>query len=133
MSRTVRGILYGAAVVLAVSLVGSAASQTLGFDYSVLAPVSVVVYVAVGVYVGLRARVSEAAIAGAAVGLIDATLGWGISWLIGPGRPQAGEAITLLGWFNTTFFVALLSAAGAALGAWLVHRRRRRRASAQVR
>jgi hypothetical protein len=127
MSRTVRGMLYGGAAVLALSLIGSLASQTLGFEYSLLAPVSLIVYVAIGAYVGLGARVSQAAIVGAVVGLIDATLGWAISWVIGPGRPEVGEAITFLGWFNTALFVGLLSAAGAALGAWIAHRRRRRR------
>ena len=129
MSRAVRGILYGGAAVLAISALGSVAARMLGFEYSLLTPVSLVAYVAVGAYVGLRARVSQAAIVGAVVGVIDATLGWAISWAIGPGRPQAGEAISALGLFNTAVFVALLSAASAALGAWIVHRRRRHRAA----
>jgi hypothetical protein len=129
MSRTVRGILLGGAAVLAIAFAGSVASRTLGFDYSLVAPISIAVSVAIGVYVGLGGRVSQAAIAGGTVGVIDATLGWAISWAIGPGRPQPGEAITFLGAFNTTLFVALLYAAGAALGAWLIHRRRRRRAA----
>lgn len=132
MSRTVRGVLGGGVVVLAVALLGSVASQQLGFEYALLAPISLVVYAAVGVYVGMRGRVSQAALAGAAVGLIDASLGWAISYAIGPGRPEVGEAITFLGLFNTAAFVAALSAACAALGAWVVHRRRRRR-STQVR
>jgi hypothetical protein len=67
---------------------------------------------------------------GALIGAIDATAGWAITWLIGPGQPQAGERITLLGLFNTTLFVAVLVAAVAAIGAWLTRRVRRGRSAA---
>jgi hypothetical protein len=126
MSRTVRGTLYGAVAVLALDTIGALASRTLGFEYAMLAPISFLLYAATGAYVGLTERVSRAVIAGAVVGVIDATLGWAISWVIGPGQPQAGERITLFGLFNTALFVAVLSAVGAAIGAWLARWARRR-------
>jgi hypothetical protein len=129
MSRTIRGTLYGAAAVLALAAMGSLASRAVGFDYALLTPVSLLIFAAVGAYVGATERVSRAAIVGAVVGVIDATVGWAIAWVIGPGRPQADERITLLGLFNTAFFVALLAAAGAAVGAWLMKRVRRRSAA----
>ena len=127
MSRTVRGIVYGAAAVLALDTAGSLAAQAAGFDYALLTPVSIVLYAAVGAYVGTTELVSRAAIAGAVVGVIDATLGWAISWAIGPGRPQADERITALGLFNTVIFVAVLAAVAAAGGAWVAQWRRRKR------
>jgi len=33
-----------------------------------------------------------AALAGATVGAVDATLGWAVSWMIGPGVPPPGSA-----------------------------------------
>jgi hypothetical protein len=128
MSRSVRGILYGAAAVLALATLGSAASQMLRFDYTMLAPVSFLIYAAIGAYVGAAEPISRAALAGAVVGVIDATLGWAIAWAIGPGQSQVGERITFLGLFNTAIFVAVLAAAGAAVGAWLARWRRRRSA-----
>jgi hypothetical protein len=131
MSRVVRGTLYGAAAVLALAVVGSFASRTLGFSYALLTPISIAIYAAAGAYVGRQEHVSRAAIAGALVGVVDATLGWAIAWAIGPGRPEVGERITPLGLLNTALFVALLAAAFAAVGGWLqrwVQRRRRPRA-----
>jgi hypothetical protein len=127
MSRVVRGTVYGAAAVLALAATGSLASRALGFDYTMLTPISLLIFLAIGAYVGAAERVSRAAMVGAAVGLIDATFGWGIAWAIGPGRPEAGERISLLGLFNTAFFVCLLAAAAAAVGAWLARRVRSRR------
>jgi hypothetical protein len=126
MSRVVRGALYGAAAVLALDTIGSFASRALGFDYAFLAPMTLLIAIAIGAYVGATERVSRAALAGAVVGVSDATVGWAIAWAIGPGRPQIGERITLLGFFNTVVFVAVLGAAGAAVGAWLVRRVRHR-------
>jgi hypothetical protein len=126
MSRTARGTLYGAVAVLALDTIGAFASRTLGFEYAMLAPISFVLYTAIGAYVGVAERVSRAAMVGAVVGVIDATLGWAISWVLGPGQPQAGERITLFGLLNTMLFVAVLAAAGAALGASIASWVRRR-------
>jgi hypothetical protein len=130
MSRTVRGLLYGAAAVLALDTVGALASRGLGFDYARLTPISILLYAVAGAYVGAADRVSRATAVGAILGAIDATIGWAIAWVIGPGRPQEGERITLLGLFNTALFVAVLAAAAAAVGAGLVRLGRRRRRAA---
>jgi hypothetical protein len=128
MSRVVRGTLYGAVAVLGLDTIGALASRAFGFEYALLAPLSLLLYAAVGAYVGTRDHVARAAGAGALVGLLDATIGWLIAWGIGPGRPQPGERITLLGLFNTMLFVAVLAAVAATAGTWVarwVERRRR--------
>jgi len=131
MSRLVRGTLHGAAAVLALDTVGALAARAVGFEYAALAPISILFYAAIGAYVSVAEPVPRAALVGALVGVIDATLGWAIAWAIGPGRPQAGERISLLGLFNTTLFVAVLAAVAAAIGAWLAKwMRRRKRAKA---
>jgi len=131
MSGLVRGTMYGGAAVLALDTLGALASRAIGFEYASLAPLSILLYAAIGAYVSVAEPVPRAAIVGALVGVIDATLGWAIAWAIGPGRPQAGERITLLGLFNTTLFVSVLAAAAAAIGAWLSRwARRRKRAKA---
>jgi hypothetical protein len=131
MSREVRGFVYGAVAVLILAAAGSAASRALGFEYAALAPLSFLIYVAVGAYVGLGAPILRATLAGAAVGAIDATLGWLIAYAIGPGRPGPGEAITFLGFVNTLLFVSIVAGISAAIGAWIAAwlRRRRRRAA----
>jgi hypothetical protein len=127
MSRTVRGTVYGAAAVLALDTLGSIASRLAGFDYAMLAPVSLLIYAATGAFVALAAPLSRAIIAGAAVGFVDATLGWVIAYAIGPGRPGPDERITALGFVNTVLFVACLAAVSAAVGGWVGSRFRHRR------
>jgi hypothetical protein len=130
MSRTVRGTVYGAAAVLALDTLGSIASRLAGFDYAVLAPVSFLIFAATGAFVGLAAPVGSAVMAGAAVGVVDATLGWAIAYAIGPGRPGPDERITALGFVNTVLFVTCVAAVMAAVAGWIVgllRRRRRRR------
>ncbi|MFN2565308.1 MAG: hypothetical protein ABR499_09910 [Gemmatimonadaceae bacterium] len=128
MSRVARGIMYGAVAVLALATLASMASRLLGFEYALLAPLSFLVYAGVGAYVGLAAPVSRATLSGGAVGAIDATLGWMISYAIGPGRPGPGERITVLGFVNTLLFVACLAAVSGAIGGWIAARLRCRRA-----
>ncbi len=131
MSRAVRGTIYGAAAVLALAAIGSLASRALGFDYALLTPITLLIFAAIGAYVGATELAWRAAIVGAVIGVIDATLGDAIAWAIGPGRPQVGERITVLGFFNTVLFVAVTAAVLAAIGAWVwgwVGRRRRARA-----
>jgi hypothetical protein len=128
MSRVVRGITYGAVAVLALAALGSAASRLLGFEYALLTPITLLLYVGVGAYVGLGAPVARATLAGAAVGAIDATLGWLIAYAIGPGRPGPGERVELVGLINTLLFVACVAAVSAAIGALIAQWSRRRRA-----
>jgi hypothetical protein len=131
MSRTLRGTVYGAAAVLALETLGSVAARLAGFDHATLAPLSFLIYAATGAFVALAAPFGSAVMAGAAVGFVDATLGWAIAYAIGPGRPGPDERITALGFMNTVLFVTCLAAVIAAVGGWIggLLRRRRRRAA----
>jgi hypothetical protein len=111
-------VAAGAAAVLLFDTVASFASLRLGFPYGYASAGSVLIYGAVG-YLAFRRRGFGAAIgAGLLVGLVDASLGWYISWLIGPGAlPNSlatpfniGASIVLV-----TLFAALCAGAGAAI------------------
>lgn len=79
-------ILTGCIVILAFDTIGSLASLALSFPYSSLAPVSFLIYAIVG-FIGTRyTNIKKGALAAGIVGLVEATLGWAISWIIGPGR-----------------------------------------------
>lgn len=125
MSRSVRGALYGVVAVLVPDTLGSLASRALGFDYGSLWFVSTLIYAAVGAYVGLGAPLSRAATAAAVVGLVEATIGWAISWAIGPGRPEPGEPSSAASIALAVVFVTLLAAGVGTIGGWLARRVRR--------
>ena len=85
-------IVLGSVVVLLFDTIGSLVSKHFRFPYARLAPGSHVIWTGVGAFAAfsaLDALVARAAVAGWVVGLVEATLGWWISWQIGPGRPPA--------------------------------------------
>jgi hypothetical protein len=84
-----RVLPWGVAAVLALDTVGSVAARTFGFDYSRLTVVSFGLYATVGFVAGRLGGLASAVLAGILTGLVDAPLGWAISWLIGPGQPPA--------------------------------------------
>lgn len=91
MNTVGRFVLIWAAVVLAFDSVASVASMTTGIPYGWFSLGSAVIYLAAG-YVGApRFGLSKAVAAVIAVALVDATLGWALSWLIGPGRIDAPD------------------------------------------
>ena len=83
--------VVGAGAVLVLDTIGAIGALRLGFRYERLMPVSFALYALAGALV-VRAGGSPAdgAAVGAVLGLVDATLGWAISWWLGPGRPPAG-------------------------------------------
>lgn len=79
-------IALGSIAVLVFDAAGSYASTKFGFRYTKLALGSFCIYGCVG---GLAAHVGSVAVgalAAGAVAMVDATIGWAISWCIGPGR-----------------------------------------------
>ena len=90
MSPLVRILLGGAIAVLAFDAIASVASQRLGFEYGSAAVGSGIIYTAIGFLAAGRGGVQAAALAGATMGLVDATLGWAVSWAIGPVQVPRG-------------------------------------------
>jgi hypothetical protein len=95
----------------------SAASRTFGIPYTSGIAGSYLIYAAAGFF-GARAGggLWMGVVAGGAAGLTDATLGWLISWVIGPGRPPddvrtAGSVAGVV--VFVTFFAAAVGFVGA--------------------
>jgi hypothetical protein len=124
MPRIARGILWGGAAVIGFDLLGSLASEVLGFEYGVLAIGSLLIYGAVGAYVGQHEPVRRAAAAGLGVGAIDATLGWAVSWVIGPGRPEPGDPPVIAVFLAGAVLALLMAAFASSVGGWIAGRRR---------
>jgi hypothetical protein len=114
-----RWLLFGPIVIVAFDAVASGGARALDFDYAALWPVPVVLYSTIG-FLAARERGSiRVGIAtGATVALADATVGWAISWIIGPGAPDVGDrdALALIG---TAVVVIGIGALGGAVGGWL--------------
>jgi hypothetical protein len=114
-----RAIIAGVIAVVVFDAVAAFASRALGFPYASATLGSYLLYFAVGVFAARTAGsspVKAAALAAAIAGLADASLGWWVSSLIGPGRPLAGFELTALRWAGVALFVVMLAAAIGTVG-----------------
>jgi hypothetical protein len=96
-------------------VIASLASRALGFWYPYATIGSWLIYVATGVLAARVASISKAALAGAAVGFIEATLGWAVTWTIGPGRPES-ESLTVVTILVVVVLVTLVATGFGWLG-----------------
>jgi hypothetical protein len=125
--RRVTPIILAASVTLVVlDMVGALAGRPLGFPYSSLGVVSLLIYLAVGLVGAWRANFTVGVVAAAIVGLLDGTLGPLLAWLIGPG--PVGQTFTEPRIFAYGITVVTATAAAAGLigslaGTWLERRR----------
>ena len=115
MQSLSRLLAAGAAAVLLFDLVGSILSKALAFEYGALILGSTIIYGTFGFVAAARGGVKLSIFIGAFLGFVDSTAGWGLSWLIGPGRPA--EGFTGLGPLVTTSLaIVLLASVTAAVG-----------------
>jgi hypothetical protein len=124
-----RVTLAGCGFALLVSTLGALAASTFGFNYSALSALSYCNYLIVGFAVAWLTSLERAVLSGAIVAATEATLGWALSWVIGPGRPpadqQSAAAVAV-----AVVFVILLGAVVAGIGGFVGFLFRRRRTPA---
>ena len=104
-------VIVGTVAVLLLDSLGSIASNKFRFRYTSLAIVSWIIWLGTGFFAAWYGRLSLSLLAGGIVAFVEATLGWYIAWLIGPGRP--GKKLTRTVIARIVFAVTMK---GAALG-----------------
>ena len=104
-------VTIGVLAVLALDTIGSLASRRFGFKYGSLTLFSWALRIGTGFFAARYGSLKLSFLAGGFVALIDATLGWYISWIIGPGRPKDNVTVESMAW--TVLIVTLV---GASLG-----------------
>jgi len=116
MTSWVRVTLIGAVAIILFDALVAFVSVAMGISYAWGSLGSIVLYALVG-YSAARTKprtpLSAAALAGAVVGLADASGGWAISWAIGPG---VIPGLTVVVWILTALFVVVLATGIATLG-----------------
>ncbi len=124
--RVMPVVLVAAALLVATDVVGALAGKPLGFPYSPLGVVSLLVYFLVGFISAWRATLAAGFLGSMIVGFLDATVGPLSAWLAGPG--SLGQSVTEPRVFAYSITVATATAAlvglmGAITGSWLERRR----------
>jgi hypothetical protein len=126
MKRATPIILAAVALLIMLDVVGELAGKPLGFPYSALGMVSLLIYVGVGAMVAWRANFERGLLAAALVGLLSGTFGPLVAWLMGAG-PIAQEVIEpRIFAYRIAVVTAIAAAAGlvgSAAGSWLERRR----------
>ena len=108
-------VRLGVLAVLTFDTVASFASVGFGFPYEYAAVGSVLIYGTVGYVVFRRLGLLSAVGAALLVEVVDATLGWYISWQIGPGALPAEQTTTAV-IATTIVFVLIFAAVCAVIG-----------------
>jgi hypothetical protein len=126
MKRVTPVFLTAAGFLILLDVVGAVTGQPLGFPYSSLGVVSLVVYFTVGLLAAWWSSFTAGIVAGMAVGFLDGTLGPLAAWLVGPG--PVSQTIPEPGIFAYSVAVVTATAAvagliGATAGSWLERRR----------
>ena len=126
MRRVTPVVLAASGLLLALDVVGALANKPLGFPYSPLGAVSLLMYLAVGLLGGLRAGFLAGVIAATIVGLLDSTLGPLAAWMAGSGpvgQTITDEGVVAYGVSVVTGTAAAAGAVGALAGVWVERRR----------
>ena len=105
----------GVLAVLAFDTAASFASTSFGFPYKNAAIGSVLIYITVGYLVFRRSGFFSAIGAALLIEVVDATLGWYISWQIGPGALPVEQA-TIAVIATAIVIVFIIAAACAVIG-----------------
>lgn len=118
MNRRTGVVLAGIGATLVIDAGGALFSRFTGFNYQWFAILSLILFCAIGVAAAHRGTAADAAIAGFIVALFSTTVGWWISWQIGPGavedmEPGWGPFLVFgAGMFNISTSVFLSGGAG---------------------
>jgi len=81
-------IIIGSLIVILFDTLASFASRKHQLNYSKFSIVSFTIYTLIGFFAVKHISLAQAVAATGIVGFVDSTIGWYISWIIGPGRPQ---------------------------------------------
>ena len=118
MSRQAKVVILGCVAVIAFDIVASLSSRALNFPYASAGVGSYIIYFGVGFFAA-RAQafnpVRQAVVAAAVTGFADASLGWAISWIIGPGKLPNTD-LTPTRWAITALMVVTIAAVIGAVG-----------------
>ena len=113
--------LATAVVIVAFDAAAALAARRMGFNYTLATIGSVLIYATSGFFAARTGGVDATVKLGAIAALTDATLGWRVSWLIGPGRLPGGK-LTPNEWASSAAFLVVLAVACAWAGGWVAGR-----------
>ena len=101
--------------VIGYDCMASVASLMLGFQYGYAAFGSALIYGVTGYFAARTSTFALSFLVGISAGLVDATVGWGVSWAIGPGR-RPNNSISFSQWSFAAMSVTAMAVICATVG-----------------
>ncbi|HEX7121614.1 MAG TPA: hypothetical protein VF178_04520 [Gemmatimonadaceae bacterium] len=113
-----RILLYGSLAIVLLHVAGSLVLRIFAVpNGSGGSGFSSLIYAFTGFFAASVRGWKGAALAGLVLALVDVTIGWGIAWMIAPGRRPAGMSITPGAWLTIASMMALSAVTYALIGA----------------
>lgn len=109
-------LLIGIIAIGLLDTLGSIASRQLAFNYSLLFPVSFMIYGTIGFLVARSMNLKIGVVYGASLGLFDSTIGLGISRLLDANTGNYFKELTTVVWIVTVMFMICIGALVALIG-----------------
>jgi hypothetical protein len=119
MKREYKILLIGISAIVLLDILGSIASRQFVFNYSLLSPVSFVIYGTVGFLTTRIKNLKTAVLSGAILGFFDSTVGFKISMLFDAYTGELEYPTTKAVWITTFVLITGLAALAALLGGGL--------------
>jgi len=115
-------VLVSSLIVIAFDSLGAVAARHWGFPYTRLGIGSLIIYGVAGYMAARASTIRGGVLAAAFVGLVDATIGWIVSSIIGPGRLQYEDG-SLINIAIVVFVVVYLAAGVGFIAGFVGHLR----------
>lgn len=110
MNQKYKILLYGILAVALLDALGSLASRQFNFNYSVLGPVSFVIYGATAFIATRKYGLATGVLFGAILGFFDASAGWAISTFLNANVEELSMEVTPLTWTIVAISNTVISA-----------------------
>ena len=112
-------LLSGCFIVAILDAISSIASRHLNFNYARLAPLSFIIYAAIGLLGTRVANQSIGIVLSGVVGFFDATIGWKISMVLKANTGKLNNNPSIPTWVSTAVIVTIMASICGLIGSEL--------------
>ena len=116
MKQEYKILLFGLLSILLVDVLGSIASRQLDFNFSILSPLSFIIYGTCGFITTKKNGIKTGVLIAAIIGLFDSTIGWKISMLLKANTGNINNDPTAGLWLITIVIVTGVAALFGLIG-----------------
>ena len=119
MNKLLRFIILGIVLIILIDSIGSVTSRILDFNYGYFSILSVLNYGLIGYLTSKYYNLSKALLAGAVLGLFDATIGWQLAIFLKANGEGLEQEVGSSLWIASVLFAIGFAVFVAMIGGWI--------------